>query len=227
LEVATFRRVEALLDDPTRKFEARGGVGGNQGVALLTRLLRCGKCDGRFTAFKRGSRKSGERVAIYLCCKPPAGCMNVSVARHLLDPWVMDKAFRYLDSKRLREGLERFPNETRETPSITSMVRALDELALDHYERGLLTATQYETARHKLSRQLDRASAAVNLEVQLPKLTRAAGCGRELRLAWPGMSLDERRAIAGAAIERITLAPVDRSKPWRFQPERVKVKWRI
>jgi len=224
LDDATFRRVEAILSDRTHRYETNVR-GGKNTMGLLVRLIRCAKCGGRFNVFKR--RTVSGPIAIYLCSRPPAGCMTVSVAMHLLDPWIMEKTFRYLDSKHLRDGLARCNDSEREPPDVGGLVRALDELAMDHYERQLLTPRQYEAKRRTLVRHLDQASASVNLDIRLPALAGFAGRGAELRERWPKMHLDECRAVAQAAINRITVAPADRSTRRHFQPERVRIKWRI
>jgi DNA invertase Pin-like site-specific DNA recombinase len=219
LDEATFRRVEAVLRD--RKYEGMG----SKPVGLLTSLMRCGKCRGPFNCGKRPQHKG--RVPIYVCRKPPWGCAAVSVAMHRLDPWVMQKIFRYLDSERLRMGLDRHRQAVKETSDVVGLAHALDELALDHYERRLLTARQYEVKRRSLSRRLDHASASINLEVRFSALARLAGRGAEVRERWTSMDIEERRDVAVTAIERITLAPVDRSTSPRFQPRRVRIRWRI
>lgn len=224
LDEATFCRVEAILSDRTHRYETNVR-GGKNTMGLLVRLIHCSKCGGRFTVFKRKTLSG--LMPIYQCSKPPAGCMTVSVAMHLLDPWVMNKTFRYLDSKRLRDGLAQSKDGEREPPDVAGLVKALDELALDHYERQLLTPRQYEAKQRMLVRQLDRASVSVNLDMRLPALAGFAGRGTELRKQWQSMHLDECRAVAQAAIHRITVAPADRSKQRHFQPERVRINWRI
>ncbi len=56
----------------------------------------------------------------------------------------------------------------------------------------------------------------------------------QLREAWAAMDLDQRRAVLGALIERIAVAPASRTGApadaagrRRFDPRRVTVQWRF
>ena len=50
--------------------------------------------------------------------------------------------------------------------------------------------------------------------------------GEPVRAPWPHMSSDERRAVIGAVIESVAIAPTTRSDN-KFNANRVSINWKV
>lgn len=222
LQPEQWQAVRSILTDPARTVTAVGRAPSY----LLTGLAFCGRCGARMEGIRRRGRTS------YRCSR--AGRGGGSCLERVGGP-VEDLILRAL-FKAVEKGQE-WNRQAAERPNgdptrahyealarITAELDVLDrrigeaELAEELGRRlhpsaatlrGMLADREAERERHQ---------AAVT---RLQHGRVVAQVPRNLREVWPDLSLDRRRAILAAMIERIEVHPQGRG--YRFDPDAIKV----
>ena len=100
----------------------------------------------------------------------------------------------------------------------------MDELAAA-YAAGAISMREWLAAREPLQRQLDAARRRVARDSQAMVLAEHAGRGGALRERWADLSLERRRAIIAAVLDRVITGPGRRGYN-RFDPYRFELVWR-
>jgi hypothetical protein len=78
--------------------------------------------------------------------------------------------------------------------------------------------------RKQAEARRDAARAAVSTVRKASALDAVEAAG--LRDRWPRLSVDQRKAVLGAVIDRIEISPADMTKARRFNPDRIGISWR-
>lgn len=215
IDRADHERLRLILTDPARRV--------NQGGRsyLLTGFARCGLCAARLVARPRAD---GRRC--YVCASGPGfhGCGKIRVLagdedREGLEPLIVEAILLRMDGAAI-------PAPTRDdgpTETAAAIETTLAELGRD-YADGNINRTAFLAAQARLEERLSGARAAVAASTGTAALGTYERPGA-LRLAWPGMSFDQRRAVLGALVDRVVVGPAVRGRN-RFDPERVGVDWR-
>lgn len=211
----TWHQVQAVLKDPGR--QGAGQVRARK--YLLTGVLCCGRC-GRKLRPVRGLRDDQQRFA----CRPeigqpkcPGGC---SVVYAPLEAAVADLIFARLERDAdLQPDTPADPTEEYRR-SIGEQEARLEALA-DAYADEDGDLLEFRRAGQKIRQRITDLrqliqQAAVEQQIADPV---------EVRRAWPGYDLEQRRAVVATLIERITVAPAKRGLN-RFDPSRLDVTWR-
>jgi hypothetical protein len=99
----------------------------------------------------------------------------------------------------------------------------LAELA-DMYANNEITRPEWSRARKPIQARRDNAERRLAAAVRRTASAPWQGKAGALRAAWPEMTIDQRRAVLGAVIERVTVNPT--KSRGRFDPDRVDVIWR-
>jgi hypothetical protein len=165
---------------------------------LLARLgiLRCGTCGGRMVV---GSRvQQGKRYGMYRC-SPIGDCpRRLAVSAHLAERVVVDA---------VRELLEGVRGSASVADDVTDAERELEqaEQELDAAVRAFTGLDDVDAARERLAelreaRDQGRDRLAVAQAAAAPAVTVTAG-------DWALLTLDERRALIRAVIDRVDVAP--------------------
>lgn len=212
LSETVWRRLQAAIERPTPAGPRR---------YLLSGMLRCGKCG----AVLYGQPK-GRPQAPYYNCPPPrwGGCNGIGVKAELVEAEVVERALYRLGGADLDALLAGQSDDGDELlATLRDDEAALEQLAKDHYVEKMLSRPEYLAARAGLEervqatrRRLARSEASV-----LSRLPRGED---ELRRLWTKRTVDWRRAVLKAVIERIDVRPANRNP--HFNPERIKVTWR-
>ena len=84
---------------------------------------------------------------------------------------------------------------------------------------------EWLAAREPLQRQLDAARRRMARDSRAMVLAEHAGRGGALRERWAGLSLERRRAIIAAVLDRVVAGPGRRGYN-RFDPSRFELVWR-
>ncbi len=194
------------------------GVGVPRRRSLLTGLMTCGICGAKMT---RSVANKG--VTVWRCHKGPdgIGCGGVSIRADIIEPLLTEAAFAYVDRVELADLV------SEGSPDLSAVTKALE--ALDRREAQLarsfasgkttrrlmeMTGTQIENDRADLGKRLAR-------DQRTNTLSSFAGKAGALRVAWPELTVDQRRTIIGEALQTITIMPTGGTAGWRFDPERV------
>lgn len=213
LDHATHQRLRAKLLDPARRTNTTARR------YLLAGFLRCGRCDARMVARPRADKRRA-----YVCASGPGfgGCGKMGVLAEPLEAEVAGILFAWVDVPAVERAVERAREDGDDQALLDAIQRdeaELEQWAVDAVEqrvtRGqMLAATQRLNARVEATRRQlvrrhdDRTAAAWD------------GQGGALRAAWPGWSLDKKRALLATYIEHITIGPAIRGLN-RFDRDRL------
>ncbi|CAN5280007.1 hypothetical protein BH18ACT4_BH18ACT4_02400 [soil metagenome] len=89
---------------------------------------------------------------------------------------------------------------------------------------GEISRYEWATARQSLDRRLSAVRDAVATGTRQNAAAVYVGHGDVLRSEWSTMNLERRRAVIGAVIDRIDIAPTTKANN-KFDPARVDVTW--
>jgi site-specific DNA recombinase len=221
ITVDKWEGVCAIIRDPARKVNMRGGTP----RYLLSGLVFCGLCGG--PAYGRKGRVLGNgkhQPAGYGChaLREYGGCGGVRRKLTDVEELITEALFVAVESPEWDRLTERPADDP--TRGLYEQL-AHDQMLLDRLEdkvaQELISSQAARRNRAEIERRMDRARE---------KLTRlgdsrvTARIPRNLRDVWPGLSLDRRRAILGAVIERIELHRQGSGRT--FDPNTIKVIWR-
>jgi len=209
-----------------RMFAANPGVGRTRVAtrSLLIGLVRCGKCGQRmFTSNAEGQRRR------YACTTRPGNtnCGGVTTLADPLDELVAEMVFAAVDDAALAEALRaRGDADDGLLASVQRDEEALEALANDFYVSQVISREEFFSARSSLTKRLDANREKLARRDRRGVLGKFVGDGQSLRTAWTEASLDWRRAIVGALLERVEIAPATEKGRKPFDANRVKPVWR-
>lgn len=98
----------------------------------------------------------------------------------------------------------------------------LDELT-DLWSSGAISRDEWLRARKSIEARRELAERRLSASTRANVTAAWTSQAGALRSAWPGMTIDQRRAVIGAVIERVTVNPT--TVRGRFDPDRVDVVW--
>jgi len=99
------------------------------------------------------------------------------------------------------------------------------ELA-DMWDAGEITRAEWLRLRAKAEARIEEARRSMARQTKSRATDAFDGQPGALATAWPGMSLDERRAVVTAVVDRVLVHPTPKRGPV-FQADRVEVVWKI
>jgi hypothetical protein len=223
LPPAQWEALRAVLTDPARMVTAVGRAPGY----LLTGLAYCGVCGARLRGVRRGNGRvsygcpgaaDGGRRCVERLASPVERLILVSLFKAVESPeWNQRAADRPADDP-ARPHYERLATLTAE---LDVLDRRIGEAELAE-ELGGRPHPSAATLRRMLAdreAERDQHQAAV-ARLQTGRV--AAAVPKNLRQVWPDLSLDRRRAILAAVVERVE---VDRQGTRTFDPEAIRVVW--
>lgn len=214
IDPAELHALRRLLLDPGR--DKRAG----SRRYLLSGLLVCGVCGMKLVARPRADKRKS-----MVCAKGGAfhGCGRTQSLCEPMDEMVVTALLAKVDDQNLRRastGLERVdPGPAR--AEVRRLGLLLDELALER-SAGTLDARSWRTAREDAEKRLRAAEAVLEED---PAARVLAGVPADLRAAWPGLAVDQQRAIAATHIEAVVISPAVKGRT-AFDPGRFTIRWR-
>jgi DNA invertase Pin-like site-specific DNA recombinase len=207
-------RVGAVLGNP--RLHRRG----RPPVALLSGILRCGKCGARMHS--KVEYRSGRRR--YVCPTGPdgsGGCGRVIISATQTEEIVAETVITALETPAIDRTLARGPR-TKKRDDPTAEVAAVDarlaELA-DLFAAGDVTKAEWMRARAGLDERREKALRRVHDETTDAGVARVRARARTLRKEWPNLSTDEQRAVITTVIESIPIGPAQRTG--KFDADRI------
>lgn len=217
---AEHRQLRAILTDPAR----RTNRGTNARSYLLSGFVYCVQCGAALVA---RPREDGRRR--YVCAKGPgfSGCGGTFVLSEPLEELVVEMVFAALDSPEFSEAMRTAgdndaTDEAMET--IEAVERKLTELA-EEWATDAISRAEWQAARKPLEARMEAAKRALSRTRGTTALDGFTGGSETLRKAWEGFSLDRRRAILAAVVDRVNVGPGRRGYN-RFDPSRVDLRWK-
>lgn len=216
-----WKALAEILNDPKRRTSPAGGLR----RYLLSGLIFCGRC-GRPAYGRKGRVQGGRRQPTGYGChglREEGGCGGVRRKASDVEELICEALFIAVEGP----AWDQVASRPAEDPS-RELYEALasDQGLLDRLEDKVLEElVRPETARRKrveIERRMDATRARL---AQLGDRRVAVQVPRNLREVWPSLSLDRRRAILAAVIERVDLLPQGSGRA--FDPDAVKVTWRV
>jgi site-specific DNA recombinase len=206
--------VKAILEDPARRTNDRGGVY----RYLLSGLVFCGVCGNRMNGVRKDSYTG------YICHnKYGEGGKCVQRSAAPVEELVTEALFVAVESPEWDRLAERPADDpSRELHEQLARDQGLLDRLEDKVAEELIRPEAARRKRAEIERRMDVAREQLG---RLGDARVAARVPRNLRDVWPTLSLDRRRAILAVVIERIEIHPTG---PGRrvFDPDAVKVTWR-
>jgi site-specific DNA recombinase len=227
LPVEQWQAVRAILTDPARAIRTVGGTPRH----LLTGLAFCGVCGARLQVFRRDGHityrcpypADGGRCCVQRLAKPVEDLILDAVFKAVEkgQEWDKQAAARPKDDP-TRPHYERLAELTAELDVLDRRIGEA-ELAEELGRRPHPSAATLRAMLAEREAEQDRHQQAVD---RLQHGRVAANVPRNLRAKWLDYSLDRRRAILAAMIERIEIHPQGRG--YRFDPDAIVVtpRWR-
>lgn len=211
VDVATWTRLRALLLDPGRR------VNGNPRRYLLTGLAWCALCDTRLVARPRADKRR-----CYVCASGPGfhGCGKIRMLADWLEEHVEDRLFVALDDGTITANAPDDGSLDLALARVGEIELRLAELATDYYADKAISRSQFMAASQRLTGQLQ---AAQNLLAGFSRTS--VPVPDNLRVTWKDQPFDVQRALLVRFVEWVHVG----SAVWgrnRFDPDRVKIKWR-
>jgi len=212
-------RLRAVLSDPARS----SGTGSTARTYLLTGWVTCGRCGVPMTA--RPVVRKGHRYRRYACVADRGGCDRCGIAAEPLERLVEEAVFAVLNGPVLAERVERLADTKPDPAAATAELEQRVEELAEMFGAGEITRSEWSSARAVLDRRLTEARATIAADLRDNAAARWKGKAGVLRAEWGDMSLDRRRAVIGAVVDRVNIATTTKAMN-RFDDTRVSITWR-
>ncbi len=220
IDRTTHESLRAILGDPRRVQRGRPPA------ALLSGLVRCGRCGGPMYAHHLTGRSDR-----YLCDSGPGrpGCGRVGAVLDPLEALVSGAVLDALSSDHFHERINRAArgNET-ERELVRQLAKdrdALDALARDLAEERV-TRREWLAAKSVYDKRIaehEAALAGLKAESKIASLPRQ---NDRLREAWEEHDDSWRRAVLDQVLEAVIVKPAEKPGLRFFDPNRVELVWR-
>jgi site-specific DNA recombinase len=206
---------------------------------LLKGFVFCGQCGNRMSIINAQARDGSYQPA-FSCRKfddvrGEVGCGGVKRRQAPVEDLVIDCVMYRLETPELGELIEGTKSAS---PEIKQLMRDRDVQAqrlqeiLNLYSTGDMTFVEYKTAKttaqarlDALGRELDQKSSKATL-ANIPT-------GQTVREAWDKADLPWRRQLVDTLVDKIYVDPRIKGKgfpfykQWRFDPDLVRINWKV
>jgi len=190
-------------------------------VYLLSGIVRCGLCGRKLYGSKIYNNRPGKKSYMYFCIgrmHPGGTCKGVSGAGPAIDRLVTELVLAYLSSHtiEIKEGVW-------EGQAALDLAEAkIEELMAAYDNDELPGAYVFPRVRKKEAEiaELRREHSEWLKANTGPTITGVAS-------SWPGLDLEQRRAIIETVVEAVVLKPATRQGLRAFDAHRLDVVWRM
>ncbi|MGO4470316.1 recombinase family protein [Arthrobacter sp. M-10] len=206
---------------------------------LLTGFIFCGLCGNKMTIINAQQRDGSYSPAFSCRKKNPrgeeTGCGKVKRKKDPVEDLVIDCIMYRLDTPDLAEMLANGKGDTGDLKALMRDHEAqslrLQEI-LNLYSTGEMTFDEYKAAKVAAAARLD----ALGRELDKKSSRNTIGlipAGQSVREAWDKADLPWRRQLVDTLIDKVLIYPKQpgdgkaRYKQWRFNPERVEIRWKL
>lgn len=226
--------VRRILTDPARG--ARSRVTGRS--YLLSGILECSECGTRLYGSLHTNSRDGSKVRQYSCKRGPGfgGCGRVHQLADPLDQLVSEAVLVALDSPGLGAALRARSQNGQEAELLARLQAGESRLAqlADDYVDGTFDKATYIRQKARVTERLEQTRRALDRVASRRTLVALPPAGR-LRAAWAAASVDQRRAIIAAVVEKVLLHPAgsgakrlwqEPNGDWAYDPSKVEIRWK-
>jgi site-specific DNA recombinase len=220
----TWEAVRSILRDPARQVSAVGRAPSYE----LTGLAFCGVCGARLRGIRRRGhvsygcpdRADGGRRCVERRAEQVELLIEGALFTAVESPAWEERAAKRPDNDPTRPHYERLAELTAE---LDVLDRRIGEAELAE-ELGRTPHPSSATLRRMLAEREAEAERHQEAVARLQTGRVVAAVPRNLRKVWKNLSLDRRRAILAAVIERVEIHRQGRGK--NFDPDSIVVRWR-
>lgn len=193
---------------------------------LLSGIVRCGLCDRPM--WITWSTSGGRRLYRYGCIKAPGrrGCGRIAVVAAHVDELVSEMVLYALSGPALTKALEGRDDD--ETAGVADELARLEDKLSETaamFAADEISRNEWVVVRDKLEERISKLRRTWEDATSTSTLTSLPSGEDALRTWWTEASIEQRRAVVEAVVERITVQPAKRGGG-RFDPERVEIVWR-
>ena len=212
-------------------------------IALLSGIIKCGRCGGTCSRSTSTSSKTGKQYS----CNNIAlkKCKGVSIVNNAIEDYVVSEFFARFDSEAIARNRHNYemqienaessmsPDEVRIAQINSEMAKIMDSMLITESEsfRATLNAKA-----DMLGKELDIISQRAPQSVSVGNLAMVIGdkfMDISLELVWPELDARQKNALLSEAIEQVLIDSVGKGKysrdadgNHRFNPERVRIWWK-
>ena len=224
LDRATWERIRLVLQSPER-----GPARTTSRSYLLSGVIFCGKCNRRLAGmpYPNGTRAYGCHIGTTY-----RGCGGVRRVAEPVEALIREAVLGFCEEhpdfiRELgatdHEGMRELQTLYEELIDDTN---ALNELAHDYYVNREITKSQFVNSKGVLEDRIEitkRAVAGMESDRFTTTVLTTVVASDNVRDAWENATLDWRRRLIDALIERIVVLPQATSK---FDPRTIQITWR-
>lgn len=215
-EHATLR---AILTDPSR----RPANNGSARKYLLTGLAVCGLCGAKLVA-----RPQTDGARSQVCASDQGGCGKIRMLAEPAEAWVgamVVDALQTSDLLARLDSAEGNADAAELTSAISEDEATLEQLARDHFADRVLSRSEYLAAKVAIDRRLDENRSMLARSARTSALAGLVDGPGTIEAAWAALSLDRRRSVLGAVMDRVVVKPAERGGV--FDGRRLQPVWRF
>jgi DNA invertase Pin-like site-specific DNA recombinase len=216
LDVDIHDRLRAVLNAPSRMIGSRA-----RRYLLTGGLAVCGRCGGGLVV--HGGK--------YVCQREPntTSCGKLARNAEAVEDFVRESILVALDGVDLREYMER-PGQAPD--ALLTAIRddevALAELTEDYYVRRLLDRASFFAARDTLTARIEANRGGLARINGHSLLADVVGAGEAVRRQWAGRTLDWRRALVAAVVDKVEVLPYPPGQTKKvFDPSLIRIMWKF
>jgi site-specific DNA recombinase len=215
--------LKTFLEDPARAKGKRG----RPPAHLLTGLVFCGLCGRPMGCGYHGIRADGRRVRQYKCRSGVGwgGCSRITRSADRLEELITEALFVAVEGPTFEQQMQQAAAHS-DDPAAELYRKLMTDRALldrleDHLGDGLLTPDAYRRQRARIEERMEAAREEL---ASVQSHHAIASVPTNLREVWPSLSLDRKRAILKAVLNRITVNPQQGAA---FDPGAIVPDWKV
>jgi hypothetical protein len=169
-----------------------------------------------------------------VCASGPPfhGCGGLRIRAEWLEGVVSEAVLDVLDGPALNELVRAREDSGREAELQKALDEdrdAIDELTRDRYTRRVIGDREFRLARDELTKRIEATERRLAESINRSALTGLPNGDGALRSEWDGWTVDRRRAVIDAVVERVIVKPGVRGRN-KYTPEqlaeRIDIAWR-
>ncbi|WOI86012.1 recombinase family protein [Rhodococcus qingshengii] len=210
---------------------------------ILNGYLYCGKCGLRMT-HKSKINRDGSKRTIAACESTDrnsggnGGCGGVSRSINPILVLLKMAIVYRLDSPDVAAALQNHQSSAPNLKDLYAQKRLaevrVNEITDDYYVNSLLTRPQYERAKAQADAKLKAIADQISVECSRG-LGATVKIDGDIATAWDNANLDWRRNLLSILVEKIYIDPMPRDtkykrplfEGYRFDPELIRIQWRV
>ena len=194
--------------------------------SLLTGLVTCAKCGATMVrSGARGHNADGVSRKVWRCMSAGGGHPSIDAAG--LEALLIEATLQRADTESFATLLRQQGRQGKQAAALVAelekLERSMDEAAASFAERKL-PVRAFEKATAAIQQQQETLQRRLGSLTATQAIAPYAGKPGVLRKRWPELTVDQQRAIIGAALGRVIVGPVRKVGRPSFDARRVRIR---